>query len=105
MSTFYKRSRFLFIIFILLFVAILIKLLYIQIWQYESLTDKALQTWNRQLPEKEVPSLVGLSKQVLIRQLDDFTLVWHGSGTKIVEQLPQGGERSPASYYIHVYTD
>lgn len=62
------------------------------------------QAWN-DLPEKEVPSLVGLSKQELITQLDDFTLVWHGSGTKIVEQLPQAGERSPAPYYIHVYTD
>lgn len=42
----------------LLFVAILVKLLYIQIWQYDDLHEKALTSWNRQVPQQSERGLI-----------------------------------------------
>lgn len=42
----------------MLFVAILVKLLYIQIWQYDDLHEKALTSWNRQVPQQSERGLI-----------------------------------------------
>lgn len=58
-----------------------------------------------EMPEKEVPSLIGLQKNTLIELEHEFKLIWHGDGDKIIDQLPKEGDLSRPPYQIHVYTD
>jgi len=57
------------------------------------------------MPEKKVPLLVGQTKQDITQQLHEFKLIWHGDGTKIIDQLPKDGELAKPPYLIHLYTD
>jgi len=53
--------------------------------------------------ERRVPSLVGLEKNEIVMIDEPFKVEWHGTGTKIVSQLPKADSLLSVDGTIHLY--
>lgn len=60
--------------------------------------------WGDQLTYR-VPDLAGKTKSEIAKLMYPFRLEWHGSGNKILTQLPKAGGLIRDTDTIHVYTD
>lgn len=53
--------------------------------------------------EREVPDLVGQEKNKIMMVDEPFKIEWHGTGTKIISQLPQAESLLSVDGTIHLY--
>ncbi|WP_075617470.1 penicillin-binding transpeptidase domain-containing protein [Paenisporosarcina indica] len=53
--------------------------------------------------ERRVPSLVGLEKNEIVMIDEPFKIEWHGTGTKIVSQIPKTDSLLSVDGTIHLY--
>jgi len=53
--------------------------------------------------EKEVPMLVGEEKNDIMKFEEPFKIEWHGTGSKIVSQLPKADSMLSIDGTIHLY--
>lgn len=54
-------------------------------------------------PTTRIPNLIGLSKEEIIEQLYPYKIVWHGEGTKVVQQIPVENSRILENDAVHLY--
>lgn len=61
------RLRIVVLVVFIVFLAILVKVLYIQLWRYDFLHEQARESWNRQLPQSSERGLIlDLNQEYLI---------------------------------------
>ena len=58
--------------------------------------------WGDELTER-IPNLVGLTKEEIIEKLYPYKIVWHGEGSKVIQQIPIENSRILQNDAVHLY--
>ena len=58
--------------------------------------------WGDELTER-IPNLVGLTKEEIIEKYYPYKIVWHGEGSKVIQQIPIENSRILQNDTVHLY--
>ncbi|MER1955886.1 MAG: penicillin-binding transpeptidase domain-containing protein [Solibacillus sp.] len=58
--------------------------------------------WGDELTER-IPNLVGLTKEEIVEKYYPYKIVWHGEGSKVIQQIPVENSRILQNDTVHLY--